>query len=224
MTEKVQNLVAQIRVKSQTQTLVKQESKEVFNTLKDNARNLVKDIKEKLGEDAKDAKLEFENINDYEFHLMFAGELLVFNLHSTVLNFQNEHILNKSPWVIEDKSRGHFGVILAYNFLTDSIKYKRMHDAGYLISRMFINKEGHFYIEGLTQMNFLYPDIKNNVVTDKVLDDFLRLALEAALETTPIMTPFDTEKQISVGEKLNRTMLGNVKKVGFQMMNEDNNN
>lgn len=222
MTEEIQNLVSHIRVKSQTQTAVKIQIKEVFNKLKEIARNLVKDIKEELGEDAKDAKLEFENINDYEFHLMFAGELLVFNLHSNILNFSPEHILNKSSWIQEDETRGYFGVILAYNFLTDSIKYKRVHDQGYLISRMFVNKEDHFYIEGLTQMSFLYPDIKNNVVNDKVLNTFLKLALEAALDTTPIMTSFEQDKQISVGEKLSRSMLGNIKKVGFQMLNTQN--
>ncbi len=224
MTEELNNLVSKIRVKSQTQTIVKQQTKEVFNKLKDNARNLVKEIKETLGEEAKNAKLEFENISEYEFHIMFAGELLVFNLHSTILNFPPEHITNKSPWVQEDESRGFFGVILAYNFLTDSLKYKRMHDTGYLISRLFVNKEDHFFIEGLTQMSFLYPDIKSNTINDKVLDDYLRLGLQAALETTPVMTPFEQEKQISVAEKLNRSMLGNVKKVGFQMISskEDN--
>lgn len=218
MTDEINSLVTQIRAKSLTQYEVKQQSKEVFNILKENARNLVKQIKEALGDEAKNAKLEFENINDYEFHLMFAGELLVFNLHSTVLNFPPEHITNKSPWVQEDDNRGFFGVISAYNFLTDSIKYKRLQDTGYLISRFFINKDNHFYIEGLTQMTFLYPDIKTNVISDKVLDDFLRLGLQAALETTPVMNPFEQEKQISVGEKLSRSMLGNIKKVGFQMI------
>lgn len=220
MAEEINNLVDQIRVKSQTRTTVKQESKDVFNNLKEIARNLVKEIKDILGDDAKDAKLEFENINDYEFHLIFAGELLVFNLHSTILNFPPEHVLNKSPWIQEDETRGYFGVILAYNFLSDSIKYKRVHDQGYLISRLFLNKDKHFYIEGLTQMSFLYPDVKNNLINEKVLSDFIRLALEAALETTPIMTSFDQDKQISVGEKLSRFMLGNVKKVGFQMLNQ----
>ena len=43
--------------------------------------------------------------------------------------------------------RTYCGVINMYNFLSDSFKYNRENDLGYLIGRMFINKENTF-VEG----------------------------------------------------------------------------
>jgi len=212
----IENLAEQIRQKSVTQTQAKNNTRQVFNDLKDKAFELVKSMKEKLGDQAKDAKLEFDKVSEYEFHLMFAGELLIFTTHSNILNFAEGHILHKSPYIKQNTERGYFGAIMAYNFLSDSLKFKRMFDQGYLIARLFVNNENHFYVEGVN-MNYEYTDVAKNIVDDSFLEKFLKSTLEAALETDPVMSNFEQEKSISVADKLNRSMLGNVKKIGFQM-------
>jgi hypothetical protein len=46
------------------------------------------------------------------------------------------------------RCEGYFGVVNVYNFLSDSFRYNRERDLGYLVARIFLNKEGHFFVQG----------------------------------------------------------------------------
>ena len=45
-------------------------------------------------------------------------------------------------------------MINIYNFLSDSFVYDRERDLGYLVARVFLNKEGHFFVQGKKQLGF----------------------------------------------------------------------
>lgn len=65
-------------------------------------------------------------------------------MHTNVFCFPPEHAVGKSSYVLETPTRGYCGMIQAYNFLSDSLKYQRLSDIGYLLARLFINAEGNF--------------------------------------------------------------------------------
>ena len=52
--------------------------------------------------------------------------------------------------------RSFCGVINIYNFLSQTLlKYNRLNDAGFLIASVFINKDYHFFVEGISIRLFI---------------------------------------------------------------------
>lgn len=214
---KVPQIINLLKHKACTKQFVYRQTIEIFKRLKKIAADISNVIDHEIQAVDKTVDVEYINVSDFEFQIKFSGDLLVFSMHSNVVTFPNEHVLQKNPYILQDPTRGFFGAIVAYNFLADSLKYNRMMDPGYLLARMFLNKEEHFYIEGVRQLHFLHPDISQNVLTDEILRNFIESTMLASLEEDSEMPNFEKERVISVQQKLSKTMLGNIQKVGFKM-------
>ena len=110
-------------------------------------KKCVSEIADKLTPEviSQDKSLEvgLSEIGEFEFHLKFSGDTIAFIMHTNVFSFPPEHEVSKSSYVDEAPDRGYCGMIQAYNFLSDSLKYRRLGDIGYLLARIFINCEGH---------------------------------------------------------------------------------
>ena len=105
-----------------------------------------KSLSDLLKDEADDVALEFTSNGEFDAQLKFAGDTLLFHMHSNVFDFPPDHQVSKSKYASEDKLRSFCGVINIYNFLSDSLKYNRLNDEGFLIGRIFINKENNeFY-------------------------------------------------------------------------------
>lgn len=216
MNEREVQLIEILKRKSSMKQEIFRNSAKLFKRMKEVAVDFVKDISSKVTDADKDVTIEYRDISEFEFHIKFAGELLVFSRHSNVVTFPEGHILSVNPYVQAEYGRNFFIPFLAYNFLSDSLKYNRLGDPGYLIARMFVNKDEHFYIEGVKQLNFLYPDISKNVISDQLMLDFIETSVLAALENDSIMQNYDANKVILVRDKLQMRMMGKVEKVGFK--------
>ncbi len=214
---KVNEIVELLKFKACTKQKVYRGIQETFKRMKKIAADLANEIDHKIQDVDKAVDVEYINISDFEFQVKFSGDVLVFSMHSNIVAFPDNHILKKNPYILEDERRSFFGAIVAYNFLADSLKYKRMGDPGYLLGRFFINNENHYYIEGVRQMEFLHPDVSQNILDDEILKQFIESAMVAALEIDSQMPSFEQERVISVHQKLSKSMLGNVQKVGFKM-------
>ena len=214
---KIKEIIDLLKFKACTKQKVYGDIKEVFKKMKKIAADLANEIDHQIQAVDKAVDIEYINISEFEFQIKFSGDVIVFSMHSNIVTFPDEHILHKSPYIKEDPKRGFFGAIVVYNFLADSLKYKRMADPGYLLGRLFVNNEAHYNVEGVRQMSFLYPDIAKNVLSDEILEQFIESAMVASLEIDSQMPPFEKERVINVHHKLSKNMLGNIQKVGFKM-------
>src|SRR5690606_39107340 len=123
--------------------------KEVFSALRTEASQIVETLSDQISPIDKSVIVAIYEINEFEFHLKFGGDLLVFIMKSNIVSFPPDYPIMKSEYMSEAESRKYFGSILIYNFMADTIKYHRTDDKGYLIGRMLVNVENHFYIEGV---------------------------------------------------------------------------
>src|SRR6185436_20303590 len=98
--------------------------------------------------------LNFVDKGEFEAEFSVVDDTLVFLRHSNVFTFESSHEMWKSSYVKDNPSLSFCGKIYIYNFLSDSFKYNRANDVGYLIARISINKENHFFIEGKRQLGF----------------------------------------------------------------------
>ena len=204
-------------------SMLKQEAfvatKESFEMFRLTARDMITSFQEQAQKEEKNILFEFKDHGDFEFEVRFGGDVLVFYMHSNVFEFSRDHQVMKSAYIREDSRRSYCGVIRIYNFLADSFIYQRDQDLGYMIGRVFVNFEKHYFIEGKRELGMLY----NNFNTSLITSDSVRSIVESAIEYTTnfdlLTPPYDEVKMVSVGEMRNvmdKKSMATGKRLGFR--------
>ena len=128
---------------------------QVLRLFKQVILSLVDDYHQQTQNLKRPIRFETRERGDFEIELTFGGDTLLFLMHTNVFEFSRDHQVMRTPYIREDKQRSYCGIINIYNFLADSFKYNRMNDLGYLIGRVFVNKDMHYFIEGKRELGFL---------------------------------------------------------------------
>lgn len=217
-----QDPFAHIAEHLETKSTVKQEAYRnlcnTFNTMEAQAKAIVERVNEQMKNKDKDIIICVNKVNAREFHIQIAGDLLVFIMHTNVVVLDKEHGASKSEHVEENPMRKYFGQINIYNFMADSLKFHRLNDPGYLISRIFINCQNHFLVEGDGQLSFMFEKISSNPITNTDIDILIQLVISQAIDNDLVSPPFPDIRMISLNQKIQKTeALGAGKKIGFQM-------
>ena len=141
-----------------------------------------------------------------------------------MFDFDKSHALWKTSYLKDDPTRSYCGIINIYNFLADSLKYNRYDDSGYLIGRVFINKEDHFFVEGKRQLNFIHNDFVNQKMNESDVLHIIEQAIMYSMDFDLFTPPYRHVQEISVGQLLNEASgmrLKTGKRVGFKFSFED---
>ncbi len=219
-----EKIVKLLKTKASTKQEVFRKTKSVFAEFQHHLKNKSEIINFEL--DDKEVQVIYSSIGNFESKLKFSGDTLLFHMHSNIFDFPNSHLIHKSKYVKEDKLRSFCGVINIYNFLSDSLKYNRMNDAGYLIARVFVNKDKHFFVEGDKQLGFLFNDFINQQINSVQIDKIINEAMVYALNFD-LQTPnFNDVKVVSVHQILdmnNNQKLKTAKRMGYKFSFETNN-
>lgn len=189
-----------------------------FDLLAKESRRIINELKKRVKPGDEDVTVDFKNINEHEFHVKLAGDLLIFVLHTNVVTFGDDHPLMRSDYINEKEINRYFGQIMIYNFMSDSIKYNRMNDPGYLLARILINHENRFLVEGEGQLGFLYNATSQEGISEADLNNIVKQALKIAIENDLMAPPFPDVRFITVYQKNEKTQeLGAGQKIGFKM-------
>ncbi len=190
-----------------------------FQEMKKVAFELVEKIKEKVQTKEDRIIIDYNEKSEYEFHIILAGDILVFNLHSNVFRFDENHSIWKTPYLQEDESRGYTGIINVYNFLADSFKYNRVNDSGYLVGRVFVNSENHFIAEGKRTMGFLYTEFEKLIFNPEYMEDIIENLMIHILDFDLYAPLYEHVSEVSVFEVKttgDSIQLKTGKRMGFQ--------
>lgn len=189
-----------------------------FSILSKESKRIVHELKKKVKPGHEDVTVDFKIVNDHEFQVKLAGDLLIFVLHTNVITFNDDHAVMKSAYMQEKEVNRYFGQIMIYNFMSDSIKYNRMNDPGYLIARVLINHESRFLVEGEGQLGFLFSAISEKPISELDLNSIVKLSLTIAIENDLMAPPFPQVQFITLFQKTEKTQeLGAGQKIGFKM-------
>ena len=189
-----------------------------FDLLAKESKRIITELRKRVKPGDEDVTVDFKSVNEHEFQVKLAGDLLVFVLHTNVVTFAEEHPLMNSDYIKEKEINRYFGQIMIYNFMSDSIKYNRMNDPGYLLARILINHEGRFLLEGEGQLGFLYSTISQVQISELDLNSIVKLSLKIAIENDLMAPPFPDVRFITVYQKNEKTQeLGAGQKIGFKM-------
>lgn len=194
-------------------------TKESFELFRQTAKELLTIFQEKNKEGNHGIRFEYADRGDFEFEIRFAGDLLLFAMHTNVFEFSRNHEVMKSQYIREDPNRSYCGVIHIYNFLADSFLYQRDNDLGYLIGRVFINADKHYFIEGKRELGMLYNNFNTSLIDNNSVQSIVESAIEYTTNFDLLSPPYDEIKVVSVGEMRNnfdKKSLVTAKRLGFR--------
>jgi len=190
-----------------------------FQDLKEVLQEVGVDLEREMLQRDKRISVQYRDKGELACELKVAGDAIIFHMHTNVFKLDQAHSLWKTSYLEEDELRGYFGVVNVYNFLSDSFKYNRERDLGYLVGRIFLNKDGHFYVQGKRQLGFLYNDLATNTMGREVLKQVLYSVEIYVLEFDLLTPPYDQVNQVTVSEmnELNGNLqLSTGKRLGFR--------
>ncbi len=166
----------------------------------------------------------FKERGPFEAEFEIGGDLLIFSMHSNVFEFDNKHPVLKSPYLQEDPLRSYCGMINIYNFLADSFRYNRINDLGYLVARIFINKDNHFFVEGKRQSDDNVKSFAVDTISPGVIRQIVETAIRYCIEFDLLVPPYDQVKLATVElmqEKITHSRMATGKRLGFTFNSDD---
>jgi hypothetical protein len=217
-------IINNLAVISNLKQIVYDNTLDIFNLLKEVLQEIESNCNQKLKGVDKRVQLDYKDRGKFEAQLKVAGDLLIFSMHSNIFEFDRGHGVWKTSYIQKDKTNSYCGIINIYNFLSDSFKYNRADDLGYLIARMFVNKENHFFVEGKRQLGFLYSNFGKEVIGKQSLQKIIQTAILYAMGFDLLVPPYDHVKIASVAQmnkKIQNSILQTGKRLGFQFNSDD---
>lgn len=210
-----------LRAKYLLKSDIFQKTIQVFESFKSISRDLVTQYAREFGNENK-VTFRMSESDSYRMELMFGSDVLVFLMHTNVFQFPRLHEVMKTPYINEDPLRSYCGVINIYNFLADSFKYNRMNDLGYMIGRVFVNKDMHFFIEGKREVGQLYYNFATSELNDDAVKDIIKSAIQYTINFDLLTPPFDEVKLVRVEDMqaTSNIKLVTGKRLGFRFQGD----
>lgn len=159
-----------------------------FETLCSVLQQMADEYSEALGPDV---AVRYERRASHVALFTLDADVLVFVQLTDVFNFDRDNQALKTPYVKEDAQRAAVGIVNVYNFMTDSFKYDRDEDMGYLVARIFVNAEGAFFVEGKRQRGVGVDHFGEQKVDADAWRRFAETALKYAAESDALVPPYE---------------------------------
>ena len=197
----------------------------VFNELKDTLFEMASEMDDALeGRLDKRVRLEYRDRGKFEAQLQIASDLLIFQMHTDVFEFDSNHIIWQNPYVQADRNNSYCGVINIYNFLSDSFKFNRNADEGYMIGRIFINRERCYFVEGKRQTAMRAIAFGRREIDREGLIEVLEAAINYAVNFDLLVPPYELNKRVTVDQfntKMDNSKFETGKRIGYDFNVDD---
>lgn len=221
---KIKQLSRHIEKKANTKQDIYMNTLEAFNLLKKETEYIVEDLRKNMANRKRVIPLIFNDRGDFEFELQFAGDVLIFYMHTNVFDLGRHHETSRTHYVRSDSDRRFCGIIHIYNFLSDSFKYNRYNDSGILIGRVFVNKDKHFFIEGKREMNQAAISFSNDKVSAAKMRNILLQSILCTVNFDLPSPSFENIQEVNVYDFENAVGLSRIKtskRLGFKFQAEE---
>ena len=196
-----------------------------FNDLKETLLEMASEMDDQLdGLLDRRVRLEYRDRGKFEAQIQVANDLLIFQMHTDVFEFEPNHVIWQNPYVQTDRANSYCGVINIYNFLSDSFKFNRNADEGYLIGRIFINREKCYFVEGKQQTSMRPMQFGKAEIDSEALVRILESAIYYALHFDLLLPSYDDNKRVTVDQfntKLDNSKFVTGKRLGYDFDVDD---
>src|SRR5687767_2903560 len=122
MDPKTQDIIKALETKASAKQFIYRKTIDIFETIKNEVHSVAREVGEEMQKIDSTVEVSSKDSGKYECELKFSGDTLMFLMHTNVFNFPPEHTIHKTEYVREDPMRAYCGMIMIYDFLSDSIK------------------------------------------------------------------------------------------------------
>ncbi len=196
-----------------------------LNELKDVLFEIASELDDDLdGKLDKCVRIEYRDRGKFEAQLQIASDLLIFRMHTDIFEFDSQHEIWQNEYIKEEHDNSYCGVIDIYNFLSDSFKFNRSADEGYLIGRLFINREKCYFVEGKRQTILRPAEFGTQKITREALIEIMETAINYAINFDPLMPPYEINKRVTVDQfntKMDNSKFTTGKRLGYEYNLDD---
>ncbi|MEZ5107041.1 MAG: hypothetical protein R2757_21225 [Draconibacterium sp.] len=227
MTEKEvrESLMEAFVIKSNVKQKVFENTQQTFVLLKKVLKSLEQNYHELIKDKVPVSMLPlYKDKGPFEAEFKIGGDMLVFSMHSNVFEFDDKHPVWNTAYIKEDPLRSYCGTINLYNFLADSFKYNRLNDLGYLVARIFVNKDNHFFVEGKRQVDEVVKDFAMDTISPGILRQIIETAIQYSIEFDLLVPLYDQIKVATVDQmrqKMSHSKMTTGKRLGFAFNSDD---
>ncbi len=211
--------------KANLQQLIFDNTFAVMEELKEILHEMSSELNDELDERLdKRVRIEYRDRGKFEAQLQVAGDILIFSMHTNVFEFNREHIIWQNSYVKQEPMNSYCGIINIYNFLSDSFKYNRMGDEGYLVGRIFINRNMDYFVEGKRQVSMQHNNFGTSRIDKSAIQNIVESAVGYALEFDLLVPPYDAIKTVNVDQmntKIENSKMSTGKRMGYRFNTDD---
>ncbi len=197
----------------------------VMTKLKEILHELASELDEELEESLDErVKIEYRDRGKYEAHFIFGENLLIFSMHTDIFRFGETDAVWRNDYVAAEPDNAFCGIINVWNFLKDSFEHKRLGDEGYLVARIFVNRQMRFFVEGKGQSAFGRDDFGRSVVDRDALADVIEAAIDYALHFDLLVPPYDSQKVVTAemfSTRVENSKMRTGKRLGYDFATDD---
>ena len=222
--QKTEKIIGILKTKSILKQKIFDNTYKAFTMLKEVLSEVASEYSPALSEIDSRVTVEFTDRGMFEAQLKVAGDMLVFSMFTNAFEFDRSHTIWKNSYVMENPYSSICGMFSIYNFLNDSFRYNRTADLGYLIARIFINREYYFFVEGKQQMNNWVNHFGTAAISKQVLRDIVEAAILYTLNFDLLTPPYDSVKIITLEQmnsKIESARFQTGKRLGFTFNSDD---
>jgi hypothetical protein len=104
------------------------------------------------------------------------------------------------------------------------LKYNRSADEGYLIGRIFINREKCYFVEGKRQTILRPNSFGEEKITREALIEIMETAINYAINFDPLTPPYEINKRVTVDQfntKMDNSKFTTGKRLGYEYNLDD---
>ena len=182
----------------------------VFGNLKEVLHEMSSEIDDTLEEAGKEARIEYRDRGKFEAQLQIADDILIF--------------IWQNSYVQQARENSYCGMINIYNFLSDSFRYNRSADEGYLIGRIFINREMQYFVEGKRQISMRHNSFGTQRIDRAALLNIIENAIDYTVDFDLLVPPYDAVKVVTVDQlntKIENSKMQTGKRLGYKFNSDD---
>lgn len=200
-----------------------QSSKEVIADFKEVLGEVILKLREDFADSDSRVIIKAEEKGKFASNVTIGSDTLVFFMHTNVFKLPENHAMWQMSYLKDNPDNAYCSIIHVYNFLADSFKYNRDEDLGYLVARVFVNKERHFFVEGRERLGIDYRDLMHEKLDRKNIEDILIKCIEYAIDFDLYSPPYEhvevaTVMQLKEVNDIMKMKTG--KRLGFKFQNE----
>ena len=221
--EQRDHILKMLRDKSVMKQEVYRNTIDVFESIREIIKEVSNDLQHEISKTDKRVTLSFTSRGEHEIELKVAGDILVFYMHTNVFEFDKSHPMYKTSYIKNNENNSYCGIIYIYNFLSDSFKFNRLGDMGYLIGRIFINREMKFFMESRPPIGYKFSSFSHEPIARDTLKEIIYDLIIYAVSFDLFTPPFELVKEITVNEiveRVNSNSLKTGKRLGYRFSAE----